>query len=202
MAKITESKRQLAWVFDLNKCIGCQTCSVACKVLWTSDEGTEPMWWMTVNTRPGRGTPRDWEKMGGGYDNGKLQLGELPSPEEFGGGWDYNYDEVLRGGSGRSVYLKKTAGSKTWGMNWDEDEGGGEFPNAYFFYLPRMCNHCTRPSCLEACPNDALFKREEDGLVLRRRTDSFCATRTVAEAHSSAHAPAPTRRSTSTRRAT
>jgi ethylbenzene hydroxylase subunit beta/complex iron-sulfur molybdoenzyme family reductase subunit beta len=52
-------------------------------------------------------------------------------------------------------------------MNWDEDEGGGEFPNAYFFYLPRMCNHCTRPSCLEACPNAALFKREEDGLVLR-----------------------------------
>jgi ethylbenzene hydroxylase subunit beta/complex iron-sulfur molybdoenzyme family reductase subunit beta len=52
-------------------------------------------------------------------------------------------------------------------MNWDEDEGGGEFPNAYFFYLPRLCNHCTRPACLEACPNDALFKREDDGLVLR-----------------------------------
>jgi DMSO reductase family type II enzyme iron-sulfur subunit len=52
-------------------------------------------------------------------------------------------------------------------MNWDEDEGGGEFPNAYFFYLPRLCNHCTRPACLESCPNDALFKLEESGLVLR-----------------------------------
>jgi ethylbenzene hydroxylase subunit beta/complex iron-sulfur molybdoenzyme family reductase subunit beta len=106
--------------------------------------------------------------MGGGYDGeGKLQLGKLPTPEEFGGGWDYNYDEVLRGGRGREVYLQKTAGSKSWGMNWDEDEGGGEYPNAYFFYLPRMCNHCSRPSCVEACPSGAMFKREEDGLVLR-----------------------------------
>ena len=169
MATFSQSNRQLAWVFDLNKCIGCQTCSVACRVLWTEGEkGADHQWWMTVNTKPGRGTPRDWEKMGGGYDaHGKVQLGHIPTPEEFGGGWNFNYDEVLRGGRGRDVHLQKTSGSKTWGMNWDEDEGGGEFPNAYFFYLPRMCNHCTRPACLEACPTGALFKREEDGLVLR-----------------------------------
>ena len=56
MGNVTQSRRQLAWVFDLNKCIGCQTCSVACKVLWPEeDPGTESMWWMTVNTQPGRG---------------------------------------------------------------------------------------------------------------------------------------------------
>ncbi len=159
--------RQLAWVFDLNKCIGCQTCSVACKLLWANDEGCEPQWWMTVNTQPGRGTPRDWETMGGGYSDGRRVLGKLPSPDEFGSGWDFNYEEVLYGGKGRSVHLQKTGGSGSWGMNWDEDEGGGRFPNAYFFYLPRLCNHCTRPVCLEACPSQALFKREEDGLVLR-----------------------------------
>lgn len=169
MGVITESTRQLAWVFDLNKCIGCQTCSVACRVLWTDgEEGAEQQWWMTVNTKPGLGTPRDWERMGGGYDaDGALQLGKVASEEEIGGGWTFNYDAVLRGGTGRGTHLQKTGGSSTWGMNWDEDEGGGEFPNAYMFYLPRMCNHCTRPACLEACPNDALFKREEDGLVLR-----------------------------------
>ena len=167
MGTITASQRQLAWVFDLNKCIGCQTCSVACKMLWTQDEGTEHQWWMTVNTQPGQGTPKGWEGMGGGYKNGKSTPGKLPTAEEFGSGWDYNYDEVLHGGKGRSVHLEKTAGSKTWGMNWDEDEGAGEFPNSYYFYLPRLCNHCTQPGCVEACPNDALFKREEDGLVLR-----------------------------------
>ena len=166
MGTITQSKRQLAWVFDLNKCIGCQTCSVACKVLWTQEKGEEPMWWMTVNTKPGLGTPKAWEEMGGGYKDGKQTPGKLPTPEDFGGGWDYNYDEVLRGGKGRAVHLEKTAGHKNWGMNWDEDEGAGEFPNSYFFYLPRLCNHCTQPGCLEACPNDALFKTDE-GLVLR-----------------------------------
>ncbi len=169
MGSANNSKRQLAWVFDLNKCTGCQTCSVACKVLWNDGaEGADQQWWMTVNTKPGAGTPKSWEEMGGGYDaNGQLQLGQLPSTEDFGGGWDYNYDEVLRGGQGRSVHLQKTAGGKSWGMNYDEDEGGGEFPNAYFFYLPRLCNHCTQPACVEACPSGALFKREEDGLVLR-----------------------------------
>ena len=38
MATTPKSTRQLAWVFDLNKCIGCQTCSVACKVLWTQED--------------------------------------------------------------------------------------------------------------------------------------------------------------------
>ena len=98
MVTVTRSKRQLAWVFDLNKCIGCQTCSVACKVLWPQqDPGTEQMWWMTVNTQPGRGTPRDWEVMGGGYDkDGKLKLGKLPTKEEIGGGCHVQDDDVIR----------------------------------------------------------------------------------------------------------
>lgn len=39
------SNRQVAMVIDLNKCIGCQTCTVACKTSWTSGEGQEGMWW-------------------------------------------------------------------------------------------------------------------------------------------------------------
>jgi DMSO reductase family type II enzyme iron-sulfur subunit len=167
MGTITQATRQLAWVFDLNRCIGCQTCSVACKVLWTLDDGSDHMWWCTVNTQPGRGTPRDYEHMGGGYDaNGRLIPGRLPTAEEWGGAWDFNWEEVYASGKGQEAFLCPLGSPPSWGMNWDEDQGAGEYPNAYFFYLPRLCNHCTRPSCVEACPNGALYKRAEDGLVL------------------------------------
>ena len=170
-ARPARRSRQIAMVFDLNKCLGCQTCSVACKMLWTRDDdgqdGTDYMWWCSVNTMPGRGYPRDWEEMGGGYRDGVPQPGVLPSREEFGGGWDFNYEEVYYGGKGTSVHLEPVGKAPSWGPNWDEDQGAGEWPNSYFFYLPRLCNHCTHPVCVEACPRGAMFKREEDGLVLR-----------------------------------
>ena len=36
----------------------------------------------------------------------------------------------------------------------------------WFFYLPRICNHCTYPACLQACPRQSIYKRPEDGIVL------------------------------------
>lgn len=166
----TGPMRQIAMVFDLNKCMGCQACSVGCKVLWTQEEGEEHQWWMTVNTQPGKGTPKDWETMGGGFEDGKPVPGHQPERAEFGGGWEFNYDEVFYGGKGNQAHLHpidKGDGTTEWGMNWDEDQGGGEYPNAYYFYLPRLCNHCTRPVCAEACPTGAMYKRREDGIVLR-----------------------------------
>lgn len=165
---MTDSQnRQLAMVFDLNKCIGCQTCSVACKILWTRDESSDYQWWCTVNTVPGRGSPKDWEKMGGGYREGKLVLGDAPDKEDFGGGWDFNYDEVFYGKSEKRVPLRVVGEQPTWGPNWDEDQGGGKYPNSYYYYLPRLCNHCTHPACVEACPSGAMSKRGQDGIVVR-----------------------------------
>ena len=34
------------------------------------------------------------------------------------------------------------------------------------FYLPRICEHCLNPSCVACCPSGAMYKREEDGIVL------------------------------------
>ncbi len=167
---VSELHGQVAMVFDLNKCMGCQTCSIACKVLWTGEQGEEHQWWMTTNTQPGLGTPKGWEDMGGGIKNGVLQPGHQPTRAEFGGGWDFNYNEVFYGGKGREVHLQPTDkgdGTTRWGMNWDEDQGAGEYPNSYYFYLPRLCNHCTNPVCVSACPSGAMYKRSEDGAVLR-----------------------------------
>jgi ethylbenzene hydroxylase subunit beta/complex iron-sulfur molybdoenzyme family reductase subunit beta len=166
MAQEQTVEKQVAMVFDLNKCLGCQTCTIACKTLWTDQPGMEHMWWNIVNTLPGEGTPRGWDEMGGGFKDEKPVLGKLPSRAQWGEAWEFNYDEVYYGGKGDSVYLKPQGEPPAWGPNWDEDQGAGEYPNSYYFYLQRICNHCTKPACLEACPRQAIYKRPEDGIVL------------------------------------
>ncbi|HMW78264.1 MAG TPA: nitrate reductase subunit beta, partial [Rhodocyclaceae bacterium] len=73
----------------------------------------------------------------------------------------------------------------TWGPNWEDDLAGEfhkrakdqnfsnmekeiykSFENTFHLYLPRICNHCINPACVASCPSGALYKREEDGIVL------------------------------------
>src|SRR5258708_1100557 len=57
-------------VLNLDKCIGCHTCSVTCKNVWTSRPGVEYAWFNNVETKPGIGYPREWEnqaKWNGGW---------------------------------------------------------------------------------------------------------------------------------------
>lgn len=168
--ELKRATRQLVTVLDLNKCIGCQTCSVACKNLWTKRPGTEHMRWANVTTYPGKGYPRDYEKKGGGFRDGEAQPGIIPDYEDAGDYFQFNHNDVFYAGKGQSVHLQPRRNldgkDPQWGYNWDEDQGGGEWPNAFFFYLARMCNHCTNPACLAACPTQAIYKRDEDGIVL------------------------------------
>ena len=42
----------------------------------------------------------------------------------------------------------------------------GEYPCVKRASLSLACLHCVEPACAAACPEDAIFKREKDGLVL------------------------------------
>ena len=105
------SKRQLAYVFDLNKCIGCHTCTMACKQLWTNRDGREYMYWNNVETRPGTGYPKNWEQKGGGFDKeGKLKTdGIIPIRADYGGTWNYNLLEMLIEGKAKSGGARREA---------------------------------------------------------------------------------------------
>ena len=107
---------QMAMVMNLDKCIGCHTCSVTCKQAWTNRAGTEYVWFNNVETRPGLGYPRtyeDQEAWQGGWvrkPNGRLDLKvggrwkklltifsnpKLPSIEDYYEPWTYDYETLL-----------------------------------------------------------------------------------------------------------
>lgn len=165
--KEAPSDKQIAWVFDTNKCIACQTCTMACKTTWTSGRGQEYMFWNNVETKPYGGYPTAWDlnilrKLGPqswkdkvytgktifeAAKSGKKTLEYLPKKIE----WAYpniGEDTVAEGKVDRGMHIN-TLPHPIW-----------------FFYLPRICNHCTYPACLAACPRKAIYKRKEDGIVL------------------------------------
>ncbi|MGE5306919.1 MAG: 4Fe-4S dicluster domain-containing protein [Alphaproteobacteria bacterium] len=158
-------KRQFAAVFDTNKCIACQTCTLACKTTWTSGKGQEYMLWNNVETKPYGFYPLAWD----------VNLLEKLGAQS----WDGNKY------SGRTVFEAAQAGERVLGWrpeeidyanpNVGEDdclngvEKGAYFNNihnSWFFYLARICNHCTYPACLSSCPRASIYKRPEDGIVV------------------------------------
>ena len=184
-------QRQVQMLFDLNKCIGCHTCTMACKTMWTDrNAGQMYHYGNNVETQPGKGYPKDWETTG--QDSGWIDCGgtaqwssldDLTIRNHYGAPWEYNYDEVLRTEGGEAsaeivVPFPSPDGSDAYASNWDEDVGEERFPNNYYFYLPRICNHCSNPTCVVSCPRQSVYKREEDGIVLidqeRCRGYRFC----------------------------
>ena len=143
---------QMAMVMNLDKCIGCHTCSVTCKQAWTNRAGVEYVWFNNVETRPGQGYPRtheDQERWKGGWKvkRGKLKLRaggrlrrlaqifnnpDLPTLQDYYEPWTYEYDMLLSAPLGEHTPVarpKSLISGKdmkiTWSANWDDDLAGG-----------------------------------------------------------------------------
>lgn len=160
-------KRQFAAVFDTNKCIACQTCTIACKTTWTFGRGQEYMFWNNVESKPYGFYPLGWD----------VRLLEILGSQKWNGE-SYQGKTIFETAKTGEEILGFLPENEDWAypnLGEDETAGGilekGMYINTlphpiWFFYLPRICNHCTYPACLAACPRKAIYKREEDGVVL------------------------------------
>jgi nitrate reductase beta subunit len=184
-------QRQWAFVFNINRCIACQTCTFACKSTWTFSKGQEYMWWNNVETKPYGGYPKFWDvKALQLLDEAHTKAGKQAAwgpPAQDASQAPYGTYQgltVFEGAEleGQEVVLGYEPTDEEWSApNFYEDTpaGGKSLPGdtaiepaslpehkVWFFYLQRVCNHCTYPACLAACPRQAIYKRPEDGIVL------------------------------------
>jgi nitrate reductase beta subunit len=207
-------RAQIGMVMNLDKCIGCHTCSVTCKNVWTNRRGAEYIWFNDVETKPGVGYPKRWEdqeRWRGGWEldrKGRLRLKaggklrklanlfynpDLPLLDDYYEPWSYDYEHLTSAPPSKHQPVARPVSQISgkpldlqWGPNWEDDLAGAperaredpnlrgaaeeqvrlEYEQAFMFYLPRICEHCLNPSCVASCPSGAMYKREEDGIVL------------------------------------
>ena len=143
---------QLAMVMNLDKCIGCHTCSVTCKQAWTNRSGVEYVWFNNVETRPGQGYPRTYEdqdRWEGGWvrdSRGRLRLRaggrfkkllnifsnpKMPSIQDYYEPWTYDYENLTTAPLGEHMPVAPPRSlisgepmKVTWSANWDDNLGG------------------------------------------------------------------------------
>src|SRR4030065_641143 len=146
-------RAKIAMVLTPDKCIGCHTCSITCKNVWTSREGMEYVWFNNVESKPGIGYPKQWEnqeKWKGGWmlNGGKLELKsggriskllnifanpDLPQIDDYYEPFTYNYaclqnaplSEAAPTARPLSTITRDPMEKITWGPNWEDDLAGG-----------------------------------------------------------------------------
>ncbi|MBT3456790.1 MAG: nitrate reductase subunit beta [Thiotrichales bacterium] len=150
-------RAQISMVLNLDKCIGCHTCSVTCKNIWTSRKGVEYAWFNNVESKPGIGFPKNWEdqeKWKGGWKinkKNKLELKaggranklinlfanpDMPQIDDYYEPFDYKYNKLQSSPLVEATPTARPVSQITgkdmekieWGPNW-EDDLAGEFKN-------------------------------------------------------------------------
>jgi nitrate reductase beta subunit len=146
------------------------------------------MWWNNVETKPFGGYPQFWDVKGlqlleEANPGGQIWSRNLRSKEAPHGKYEgvTIFEAAKKSPQREEVAVGYLPTEEEWRFpNIYEDTGvalpgksgwwgkGAQLPEhqSWFFYLQRLCNHCTYPACLAACPRKAIYKRPEDGIVL------------------------------------
>ncbi len=178
-------------VFHLDKCIGCHTCSIACKNIWTDRKGVEYQWWNNVETKPGTGYPTKWEDQSiyrGGFEQdgnggvrlkgaGKKRLGNifhsphLPVIDDYYEPFTYEYLHLIEAPPGDDQPTARPISMITgepmdikMGPNWDDDLGG----------TPDYARNDPNLAELSPAERDAMFQLERMAFFYLPRICNHC----------------------------
>ncbi len=178
-------------VFHLDKCIGCHTCSIACKNIWTDRRGAEYMWWNNVETKPGTGYPTKWEDQdiykGGWVKNGNsvslkgagklkglkniFHNPHMPVLEDYYIPWAYKYEDLFEAPAGDDQPTARAVSLITGkpievqsGPNWDDDLGGS----------PDYARQDVNFSALTDAEQESMFQLEQMTMSYLPRICNHC----------------------------
>lgn len=184
-------KSQISMVFHLDKCIGCHTCSVACKNIWTDRKGAEYMWWNNVETKPGTGYPTKWEDQDiykGGWErkNGEISLRgagkgkglgnifhnpKLPLIDDYYEPFTYKYLDLIESPAMDDQPTARPVSLITgepmdikMGPNWDDDLGGS----------PDYARNDVNLKKLSPAEQEAMFQLEQMAFFYLPRICNHC----------------------------
>jgi nitrate reductase / nitrite oxidoreductase, beta subunit len=184
-------RAQTSAVFHLDKCLGCHTCSIACKNVWTDRRGAEYMWWNNVETKPGTGYPTRWEDQtayAGGWElrRGRLRLRStgkarivanifhhphMPTIDDYYEPWTYDYERLFDAPEGDDQPVARPISQITGrpiepqaGPNWDDDLGGS----------PVYAENDPNLAALAAQEREQLFAVERLMMFYLPRTCNHC----------------------------
>ena len=180
---------QMAMVMNLDKCIGCHTCSVTCKQAWTNRTGVEYVWFNNVETRPGLGYPRgyeDQEEWQGGWvrkPSGRLALKaggrlkklltifsnpKMPSIQDYYEPWTYDYETLISSPATDTFPVAKPHSlisgkpmQVKWSANWDDNLGGSQ-------------EHASRDLMLKGIEDKVKFEFEQTFMFYLPRICEHC----------------------------
>jgi len=184
-------RAQISMVFHLDKCIGCHTCSVACKNIWTDRKGAEYMWWNNVETKPGTGYPTKWEDQdvykGGWEKNGNsvslkgagkmkglkniFHNPNMPVLDDYYHPWRYKYEDLFTAPEGDDQPIGRAVSLITGepmdikaGPNWDDDLSG----------TPDYARKDTNFKDLTPAEQEAMFQLEKMTMMYLPRICNHC----------------------------
>jgi len=184
-------RSQIAMVFHLDKCIGCHTCSIACKNIWTDRRGAEYMWWNNVETKPGTGYPGKWEdqeRYKGGWERdgagirlkgagkrkgltGIFHNPYLPVIDDYYEPFTYKYLDLIESPAGNDQPTARPISMITgepmdikMGPNWDDDLSGS----------PDYARNDPNLATLTPAEREAMFQLERMAFFYLPRICNHC----------------------------